>query len=300
MKIDLILNYLECPNCHNARLLAKDSKQLVCGDCHSFYPITRGVPILLKANRLGEQERKQRKWFNQHYSHFSHQKYQLENWRLSMLERVFRIDFADKVKTYLDIGTGATGYTVIEAAKRKKWLSFGVDISLEAMLKAKSLAQKQGVRDKVIFLVCSAENLPFKPETFDYITALGVLEHLEKDEKAIRNVAKILKKGGYFYICTPNAYRRIWPFLWPIYFYLDKKIGHKRHYSLEGLSQKMKKEGFKLERVFYNGHLIKLVQLILGQLHLIGEKTWWRWEKKDINQNSIALQLNAIYRKEKG
>lgn len=291
-----MLNYLACPYCRGQELSLK-AKKIICRQCQKTFNVVEGIPILMKSSYLGEQEEGQREWFDDHYSRFSSRKYQLENWRLSMLKRIFETDFQKKIKTYLDIGCGATGYTVIEAAKRFSWLSFGIDISLEAMLRARNLACQQGVEEKTGFLVCSAENLPFQPNLFDYVSVLGVLEHLENDRQVIKSVADITKGGGHFCLCVPNTYKRIWPFLWPIYFYLDKKIGHQRHYSIEGLSEKMKKEGFKLEKAFYNGHLIKLFQFILEKMRLINDENWWRLEEKDINQNSIALQLNAIYQK---
>lgn len=298
MKLEKLLSFLKCPYCPLGKLAKKGRKKIICNECQVEYDLVKDVPILIKKNLLNSQEKDQIDWFNRHYSRFSG-KYHLENWRLSMLKRVFGSVPAGKVKTYLDIGCGATGYTVIEAAKRYGWKSFGVDISLEAVLRAKALAEKEGVSQETAFLVCSAENLPFKDNLFDYVSALGVLEHLRNDQQVIKAVAKITKMGGRFYICTPNTYKRIWPFLWPIYFYLDKKIGHQRHYSLEGLNGEMKKAGFKLKTFFYNGHLLKLGQLVLDKLGLLNEKIWWRIEEKDINKNPMGIQLNAIYQKRK-
>ena len=102
-----------------------------------------------------------------------------------MLKRIFNHPFKKNIKTYLDIGCSATGYTTIEAAKRNNWLSFGIDISLEAVLKAKALSKKEKVDNKTIFIVCSAEHLPFKNNLFDYISAVSILEHLSNDKKLI-------------------------------------------------------------------------------------------------------------------
>lgn len=251
---------------------------------------------MMKENYLGKQERNQLIWFEDHYSHFSKNRYRLENWRKSVLKRAFNHHFTQKVRKYLDIGCGATGYIVIEAA-RKGWLSFGVDISLEAMLRAKNLAEIQKVSSKTAFVVCSAENLPFKSGLFDYVSILSVLEHLANDRQVIKSIIKITRKEGYCYVCVPNTYKRMWPFLWPIYLYADKKIGHQRHYSLEQLNEKMGEAGFKIEKVVYNGHLIKFWQLALEKLGLISDKTWWQQEKIDLNQNPRGVQLNAYYRK---
>ncbi len=297
MDIDKIIKFLKCPYCINTGLIIEDAK-LLCSACSNLFDIVEGIPILLKKDTLSRHNSGQLVFFDKHYAEFCAEQYLPEKWRLSMLNRIFGIAFKERINTYLDIGCGATGYTVVEAAKKYGCLSFGADISLEAALKAKGIAKREGLDSTTGFLVCSAENLPFKPNTIDYISAVSLFEHLQDDEAAIRCIYSTLRDNGYLYLCVPNSYKKIPLFLWPIYFYLDYKIGHKRHYSIEGLNHKIK-EGysFALESAFYNGHLIKLWQIILDKMHLVSEDKWWNIERRDINHNPFGLQLNAIYRK---
>lgn len=154
------------------------------------------------------------------------------------------------------------------------------------------------VFDKTAFVVSTAENSLFKEKMFDYISAISVLEHLQSDEKAMKNILYSLKTEGYIYICVPNAYLRMWPFLWPIYYYYDLKIGHKRHYSIEKLDDYfVNKFGCKKYKVFYNGHLLKFYQIALEKLKLIDGINWWKMEEKDINNQDSGVQLNTIYQK---
>ncbi len=297
MKIEKLIDYLQCPYCKNQNLNIQEDS-LYCASCNTNYDVVDGIPILVKKEFLNDQEKNQTLWFNKHYSEFSKEEYCLEKWRQSMLKRIFEQDYKNSVRTYLDIGCGATGYTVIEGAKRNNWISFGSDISLEAMIRANNLAKKEGVFDKTAFVVSAAENAPFKNEVFDYVSAISVLEHLEFDEKAVENILLSLKPSGHVYICVPNSYWRMWPFLWPVYYYNDLKIGHKRHYSIEKLDKCfVDKFGCKKEKVFYNGHLIKFLQIGLETFKLIDEKKWWAIEKKDICNNKMGVQLNAIYQK---
>ena len=299
MKVKQILTFLICPSCQSKKLRLKDRK-IFCVDCKQSYDVVNEIPIMIINKKLSRQEMQQQKIFDTHYSYFSEKKLRLENWRLSMLKRIFENNFCSGVKTYLDIGCGATGYTTIEAAKRNNWQAFGVDISLQAMMTAQKIAEKNDVCEKTAFIVCSAENLPFRKSSFDYISAVSVLEHLDDDDKAIENIHKILKNNGYFYVCVPNSYKNIWLFLWPIYFYFDYKVGHKKHYSSKSIINKMRKNKlFKLEKIYYNGHLIKLWQLLLEKLNLIDDKRWWLFEKKDINKKPSGMQLNAIFKKNK-
>ncbi|MDP4009668.1 MAG: methyltransferase domain-containing protein [Candidatus Shapirobacteria bacterium] len=296
MEINKLLTFLACPYCNNQDLKLISPKKLTCPKCSQSYPIINNIPVLINKKNLDPQEKKQTIWFDKHYSQFK-DKNQLENWRISMLNRIFKQKFSKKIKTYLDIGCGATGYTVIEAAKQNNWLSFGVDISLEAMIKSQHFAEIQNVGSKTAFVVSSAQNLPFKKNIFDYISAISLLEHLEDDKKAINQIKYILKKNKFLYICVPNTYLKIWPFIWPFYYFNDIKIGHKRHYSIKQLNKLLKEFNFQLKTNFYNGHLIKFLQLFLEKTSIISNKLWWKIEKIDINNNSTGVQLNAIYQK---
>lgn len=297
MEINRVIGFLKCPYC-NAEGLREEANKIHCRGCLNVFDIIEGVPILMKKENLGSQESKQLDWFDKHYSAFSKDTYKLENWRLSMLNRVLENSFKEKVNTYLDIGCGATGYTVIESARRNKWISFGMDISVEAAVRANYLAKKQGVGESTAFIVGSAETPPFKAGSLDYISAVSLLEHLEQDTKAMESFHKLLNNDGHLYICVPNTYKRIWPFLWPVFWYFDRKIGHKRHYSIEALACKMKKGNrFDIEDFFYNGHLNKFCQIFFDKLRIIDEKKWWEMENNDINKISSGVQLNAIFRK---
>ena len=296
MEINNLLKFLACPSCTNPFLELINSKKISCPKCFQTYPIIKGIPVLINKKTLDSQEKKQTIWFDKHYSQFQN-KYRLENWRVSMINRIFKQKFSKNIKTYLDIGCGATGYTTIEAAKQNNWLSFGIDISLKAMIKAQSFAKSQKVEDKTAFIVSSAQNLPFKKNTFDYISAISLLEHLDDDQKTIVQIKNILKKEKFLYICVPNTYFKMWPFIWPFYYYNDLKIGHKRHYSIKNLNKILKSSNFKSINYFYNGHLIKFIQLFLEKTKIISNKLWWKIEKLDINHCSTGVQLNAIYQK---
>jgi ubiquinone/menaquinone biosynthesis C-methylase UbiE len=298
MNINELLTLIRCPECSGERLIAGEDNKLHCQNCNATFEVVQGVPVLLAQNNLNKQEKAQQVVFRRLYSRFSDSDYKLENWRESMLNRVFNNVRKEQITNYLDIGCGATGYTVIEAAKRNRWTAVGMDISVEAMVKAKTLADKMGVGEKTAFIVGSAENVPLKSAGFNYVSLISVLEHLENDQTVVHEASRLLAEKGQAYICVPNAYSKIWPFLWPFYFYFDKKIGHLRHYSQQSLDSLMTRENlFQRRSLFYNGHLIKFFQILMEKLGSIRDEAWWRLEDRDINTNSSGVQLNAIYQK---
>ncbi len=55
--------------------------------------------------------------------------------------------------------------------------------------------------------VCSATNLPFDSNSFDYHLSFEVLEHIDCPEKYFFEAARVVKKGGYILVCIPFLFR---------------------------------------------------------------------------------------------
>jgi ubiquinone/menaquinone biosynthesis C-methylase UbiE len=52
-----------------------------------------------------------------------------------------------------------------------------------------------------------AENLLFKDETFDFVFSYHALEHIQNPKIALKEIHRVLKTGGGFWIGTPNKSR---------------------------------------------------------------------------------------------
>jgi ubiquinone/menaquinone biosynthesis C-methylase UbiE len=57
---------------------------------------------------------------------------------------------------------------------------------------------------EVNYLWADAEKLPFENEYFDYIVIGELIEHTEDPAKIVREAMRVLKKGGWLAISTPN------------------------------------------------------------------------------------------------
>lgn len=68
-----------------------------------------------------------------------------------------------------------------------------------------SLAKSFGVADKCRFHGCLIEDAPLKPESFDLITSMSVIEHIPDDRAAIQKIWDLLKPGGVLLISIPCA-----------------------------------------------------------------------------------------------
>jgi 2-polyprenyl-3-methyl-5-hydroxy-6-metoxy-1,4-benzoquinol methylase len=101
-----------------------------------------------------------------------------------------------KSKTLLEVGCGM-GYFCYESAKFGAKVT-GIDIgpNLVKISKQKVPAGK--------FLVASASDLPFKNHSFETLLSTEVIEHVENQSKAIKEMARVVKPGGVLVITTPN------------------------------------------------------------------------------------------------
>jgi ubiquinone/menaquinone biosynthesis C-methylase UbiE len=55
------------------------------------------------------------------------------------------------------------------------------------------------------FRVGDIERIPFPDNTFDAVVCLGVLEYLDTDAQALREIERVLKPGGKAVLSTPSA-----------------------------------------------------------------------------------------------
>ena len=81
------------------------------------------------------------------------------------------------------------------------------------------------------------------PQAFEFIYSLNVLEHIEDDLTALRELSGRLKPGGRLFLYVP-AFQ-------VLYSSMDKKVGHFRRYTARGLVAKLTTAGFVVEQVRY-------------------------------------------------
>ena len=133
----------------------------------------------------------------------------------------------------LDLGCG-TGLNCLMLSE------FGSVKGTDLSEKAIEFSRQRGVNDLV---QCDAEDLKLPDSTFDVVTALDVLEHVNDDLLALSEMFRVLKPGGWLIITVP-AYG----FLWSEH---DEALHHRRRYVAHELRNKVMNAGFTLERSTY-------------------------------------------------
>ncbi len=98
----------------------------------------------------------------------------------------------------LDVGCGA-GFLSNRLAL-ENWNVTGLDVSAESLAVAKNYDPTRSVR----YVECNAMNLAFENESFDVVTAMDFLEHVESPELLVKEISRVLKPGGLFLFHTFN------------------------------------------------------------------------------------------------
>ncbi len=103
----------------------------------------------------------------------------------------------------LEAGCG-TGNYVVSLTKIGHRV-IGIEIDYERVKIAKDYMKKYNLNPRNI-VIGNLTKLPFKNNGFYAIFCHGVVEHIKDSEAAVREMARVLKKGGYAMISAPNRY----------------------------------------------------------------------------------------------
>jgi SAM-dependent methyltransferase len=107
----------------------------------------------------------------------------------------------------LDLGCGG-GRHAFEAYRRGARvvaadLDHGELVSVSGMLGAMAAAGEVTVPGAAVALRCDGTNLPFGSGVFDKIIVAEMLEHIPDDQRAMAEVARVLKPGGVAAVTVP-------------------------------------------------------------------------------------------------
>jgi ubiquinone/menaquinone biosynthesis C-methylase UbiE len=134
----------------------------------------------------------------------------------------------------LDIGCG-TGAMLDELAP------FGSVTGADFAVEALSFCRQRS--DKYPLTRADARRLPFASNSFDIVTAMDIIEHIDNDKAASSEIFRVLKPGGRVYITVP-AYQSLWS-------EHDEALHHHRRYTSPMMRDLMQRVGFKVVKLSY-------------------------------------------------
>lgn len=85
--------------------------------------------------------------------------------------------------------------------------------------------------------------LPYKDAAFDTVIAIDVLEHIDDDGAAVREIHRVCRPGGVLIVTVP-AFQMLWS-------RRDIDHHHKRRYRVKEIRSRLKEGGFKVVKATY-------------------------------------------------
>ncbi len=172
----------------------------------------------------------------------------------------------------LDAGSG-TGGTYL--ALRRRWRIIGLDVSLRAL----ELSRNRGME----LLICGdVMALPLRDASVDAAVSCDVLEHLQDDMRALREMLRVVKPGGLLALTVPAL-----PWLWSDH---DEALGHLRRYTRRGLTEALQEAGWQVLWLNYT------VSLLLPPIALFRVYRQWRRRSGEprVDLFELPRSVNAL------
>lgn len=117
-------------------------------------------------------------------------------------------------------------------------------------------------------------------EHFDVIFLFDVIEHIDRDNLAIKQTGNMLKKGGKIILTVP-MYKWLWS-------NIDENSGHKRRYSVKTIKSLFNNKDFE---ILYCSHFFSLILPLLLLRKLMNKKKY-KIKNNDQLTQKIGLKIS--------
>jgi SAM-dependent methyltransferase len=133
-------------------------------------------------------------------------------------------------------------------------------------------------------LLALVSSLPFAARSFDLVCTLDIVEHVDDDEAALSEIARVAAPGAVLLLSAPLHPSRWTPF--------DDFVGHRRRYEPQDLIAKLARHGLSVERSGVYGmqpRSSKLLDFGMWWLTHHRERAMW-WYNRALMPLSVRLQ----------
>ena len=204
------------------------------------------------------------------------------------------INSADRIKRYLpngkilDWGCGLGQMTYLLKNRGFDVVSYDIDQC------GRDFLARIG---QTLVLAEDQSKLPFPDASFDALLSSGVFEHVADQASSLKEVSRVLKKNGYFFVfMLPNKYSYIE--------FISDRLGRGDHpvkYIRQGIKKQLEQAGYEILYINYKGFLPYNLKGFPGMLRRFYHRFDGLWEKIDafmvacpiINKLSTNIELVA-------
>ena len=182
----------------------------------------------------------------------------------------------EKLELLLEVGSG-----ISPVMTRTSRIVYS-DLSFTAIK-----ALKQSL-NKGWFVVADGMHLPFKSGAFSHTISSEVLEHLQDDQSAIDEMARVMRPKGHFIVTFPHR---------KLYFTNDDRfVEHFRRYELNEMIKRLSLAGFetrKIQKVL--GPLEKVTMIVAVFCYEILQKFMKGEKEKRIRKDNFPISKSIIF-----
>jgi SAM-dependent methyltransferase len=153
--------------------------------------------------------------------------------------RILKTDLWDEAKN-----TRILAWAAAQGAR-----AYGIDISEPIVRQARTAFDEiPGGQGQVRGALADVRDLPFRDRTFDAIYSMGTIEHFDETERAVKEMARVLKPGGRAIVGVPNRHD---PFFRPLFVTVLQALGlygygYEKSYSRRALRRMLEEAGFEV------------------------------------------------------
>lgn len=150
--------------------------------------------------------------------------------KLHTAERVSRTDASDNYVFQRSIlayhyAAGLVSGDVLEIGTG---MGYGIEIIAPSATSYttidKSCAYDASLPDNTRFQQMEVPPIGFADESFDYVISFQVIEHIKRDKDFVKEISRVLRKGGKFIVSTPNAPMSLTRNPWHIREYTEQQL----------------------------------------------------------------------------
>lgn len=195
----------------------------------------------------------------------------LPRYNLSIAKQLMRVMKPDQILMDFGAGTGTISELIRIHAKPQKLICLEIDEE-----------NRKALEEKKFDVIGDIEQCA--DESVDVVFSSDVLEHIEDDVAALKNIYRKLKPGGYASFWVPAC-----TFLWTA---MDDRVGHYRRYSRKQMIAVFEAAGFTVERCAYQDCAGVPVKILFK---LVGNKEARATEKNLQFYDSVIVPLSSLF-----
>ena len=133
---------------------------------------------------------------------------------IELIEKRMNKNGLDKVffrnKQCLDVGCGTGRFSIV--MRQLGGVVDGIDPGQSSIKHAQKLVKRLGISN-ITYTVGNAYDIPFDDNNFDFVVCNGVLHHLDHPDEALKEIYRVLKPGGLFWLYIEGSgglYHDLW------------------------------------------------------------------------------------------